>query len=120
MLDLLIQLVSRKQREACPLADHDQNPIRFVCLEENCHTRTGCSYCFLHGHKGHTKLESKLCLKDLEELKEKVQASREQLKVELETKKQHFLAKIDKEIQSIREDFCSNLDYLTKKIHEAV
>lgn len=65
VLSVLIELINRKQRETCSLQGHDRNPIKFLCLEENCPIRAGCSYCFLDGHKGHSKIESRVCLKDL-------------------------------------------------------
>jgi hypothetical protein len=120
VLDLLIELIARKQRECCGLQDHDRNQIKFLCLEENCPARTGCSYCFLDGHKGHTKIESRTCLKDLVDLQQRAQVSRGLLRSELLVRKQELLSKIEGEISIIREEFMSSLEYMTRKVREAI
>jgi hypothetical protein len=44
----------------CSFVDHDRNPIKFICLEESCPSKMGCSYCFLEHHN---KIDSKACVR---------------------------------------------------------
>jgi hypothetical protein len=120
ILSVLVELLALKQRESCPLLDHDKNLTRFVCLDENCSTRTGCSYCFLEGHQGHPKVESRICLKDLQELQGRTQTSRELLRSELLIRKQELLTKLEGEVGNIREEFMANLEYMSRKIRESI
>jgi hypothetical protein len=120
VLNALVELISKRQRETCSFADHDRNPIKFICLEESCPAKMGCSYCFLEHHQHHNKVESKACVKDLLELKQKVEINRELLGAELLIKKEELLLRIDREVELIREEFAASLEYMNSKVKEAI
>jgi hypothetical protein len=78
------------------MTKHDRNHTKFICLEDCCSRKIGCSYCFLESHKNHSKVDAELCLKDLNEIKEKCEIYRGILHSELFIRREEIFRTIEK------------------------
>ena len=96
VIDLAIDLLSRKQREHCVYARHEGNLTQFICMGNKCKDRIGCSHCILDRHQNHETTQIANVLADLTQLKDRVDIEKGTIEVEVGMRREEMLHRLGK------------------------